>query len=83
MLVYPHRIGSGCLVEAGIALQKKIPSLYFIRNENDLPFNLRETPSSFPVRWEIYEYEIEIVNRFKCGGAQLFPLLTSDDTAEA
>lgn len=38
LMVYPGRIDSGCLVEAGVALAKKIPSLYF--NRNHLPFNL-------------------------------------------
>jgi nucleoside 2-deoxyribosyltransferase len=42
MMVYPEKVGSGCLVEAGFALALGIPSLYICRDEKDLPFLLRQ-----------------------------------------
>jgi hypothetical protein len=41
ILIYPEKTVSSVLVEAGMALALHKPSLYFVRNEEDLPFILR------------------------------------------
>jgi hypothetical protein len=37
VLVFPERLASGCLAEAGYALALDIPSIYFVHNEEHLP----------------------------------------------
>jgi nucleoside 2-deoxyribosyltransferase len=49
LLIYPKACASGCLVEAGFAISRRIPSVYFICSENDLPFNLRSVDTSHGV----------------------------------
>lgn len=46
VLVYPAKLATSALFEAGYALALKRPSHYFIRHREDLPFLLRELPGS-------------------------------------
>ena len=41
VMIYPHRVLSSCIVEAGYALGAGIPSTYFVRSDEDLPYALR------------------------------------------
>jgi len=42
VMIYPSRIVSSCLFEAGCAVALKKPSLYFVRDRKHLPFLLRQ-----------------------------------------
>jgi hypothetical protein len=46
VLVYPAKLASSALFEAGYALALKRPSHYFVRDRDDLPFLLRELPGA-------------------------------------
>ena len=46
VLVYTEKLASSALFEAGYALARDIPSHYFVRERDDLPFLLRELPGS-------------------------------------
>lgn len=48
MLVYPEKVVSSSLVEAGYAIALQKPSFYFVRTRDDLPYMLRESPDSYP-----------------------------------
>lgn len=41
LMIYPKRVVSSCLLEAGYALIREIPSTYFVRSDEDLPYMLR------------------------------------------
>jgi hypothetical protein len=47
LMIYPGRILSSCLLEAGYALVAGIPSLYFVKSDDDLPYLLRGAVESF------------------------------------
>ncbi|MEM7668832.1 MAG: toll/interleukin-1 receptor domain-containing protein [Pseudomonadota bacterium] len=72
VLIYPETLTSSCLVEAGFALARKIPSVYFIRNPKDLPFALRGVDSSNGVRKQTYSEDAEIAEVLSSRFAQLF-----------
>jgi TIR domain-containing protein len=62
VLIYPQKLASSALFEAGYALALKRPSHYFVRDREDLPFLLRELPGSVPMvhiheneDWKSYE----------------------------
>jgi hypothetical protein len=46
VLIYPQKLASSALFEAGYALALKRFSHYFVRNRNDLPFLMRELAGS-------------------------------------
>lgn len=46
VLLYPSRLATSALFEAGYALALKRVSHYFVRERNDLPFLLRELPGA-------------------------------------
>jgi len=56
VLIYPERILSSCLIEAGYALGQGITSVYFVRDKKDLPYHLQVAPQVFDFV-KIYEYE--------------------------
>jgi hypothetical protein len=41
LMIYPKKVASSCLLEAGYALAHRMPSTYFVRNDKDLPYMLR------------------------------------------
>jgi hypothetical protein len=41
LMIYPRSLVSSCLLEAGYALINGIPSTYFVRSDDDLPYMLR------------------------------------------
>jgi hypothetical protein len=41
VMIYPRSLVSSCLLEAGYALIHGIPSTYFVRSDEDLPYMLR------------------------------------------
>ncbi len=48
ILIYPEKITSSVIFEAGIALSYKIPCIYFIKNTSDLPFLMQNLNHVFP-----------------------------------
>jgi hypothetical protein len=75
ILIYPKRCASGCLAEAGFAISKRIPSVFFVRDPNDLPYNLAATDVSQGVLKHSYESLSDIKNSIVKHWAQLFPTL--------
>ena len=47
VMLYPRKIASSILLEAGFALAMRKNSVYFVNNRNDLPFMLREVSGVF------------------------------------
>jgi hypothetical protein len=47
LMIYPGKLLSSCLLEAGYALVAGIPSVYFVRSDDDLPYMLRGAVESF------------------------------------
>ena len=72
LLIYPKACASGCLAEAGFAISLRIPSVYFIRSENDLPFNLRSVDTSHGVLKQVYQDEAAIKSMLIRHWTQLF-----------
>lgn len=65
LMIYPGRILSSCLLEAGYALVAGIPSIYFVRSDDDLPYMLRGAVESFRnTRRQKFRDEKEIVAFF-------------------
>jgi len=46
LLIFPKKLTSSSLVEAGYALALRIPSIYFFHDIDDLPYMLREVPQN-------------------------------------
>ena len=64
LLIYPERIVSSVLFEAGWALALGKPSVYYVRNRADLPFLMREaSATSLNAKVRIYEYESTVNGR--------------------
>ncbi len=59
MLVYPEKIVSSVLFEAGLAIALGKPSAYFIRDRKLLPFLMQKAEQAISARVKIYEYECE------------------------
>lgn len=73
LLLYPHKIASSVLFEAGIALHQCLTSVYFVRDQHDLPFLMTQASQAF-VNVRIYEGTLPdgLVNLLKRHGAQFF-----------
>jgi hypothetical protein len=73
IMLYPRKLVSSVLVEAGIAMARGKPSVYFIRHRDDLPYLLRY-PEQAPTSVKIYEAETtdEIINLIKRNKKDLF-----------
>ncbi len=66
VMIYPGKILSSCLLEAGYALVAGIPSLYFVKSDDDLPYMLRGAVESFRnTRRVKFRDEKEIVSFFE------------------
>jgi len=66
LMIYPSRMLSSCLLEAGYALVAGTPSVYFVRSDDDLPYMLRGAVESFRnARRVRYKDESEIVAFFE------------------
>lgn len=71
ILIYPQRISSSVLVEAGWALKAGKKCLFFVKNEEDLPFLLQNL--EYPkVRVIVYEDIKDIMNLFKKHEGHIF-----------
>lgn len=58
MLVYPEKVVSSVLFEAGLAVALGKPSVYFIRDRSSLPFLMKKAEQAkLPAGVRIYEYE--------------------------
>ena len=65
LLIYPRRLMSSCILEAGYALVAGIHSTYFVRSDDDLPYMLRGAVESFHNARRIrFHEQSEIVNIF-------------------
>jgi hypothetical protein len=73
VLHYPEKIVSSVLFEAGVALELGIPSLYFVKDRNHLPFLMQQAEMAF-TNVKIYEFntteDIEAI--FKNHGERVF-----------
>jgi hypothetical protein len=58
-MIYPKRVISSCILEAGYALLSDIPSTYFVRSTDDLPFMLRGALESYRGKVQRYTYQSE------------------------
>lgn len=56
VLLYPEMAVTSVLFEAGYALARKLPSIYFVRERDDLPFLMRELGSNQQVRIQTQDY---------------------------
>jgi hypothetical protein len=66
LMIYPGKILSSCLLEAGYALVAGIPSIYFVKSDDDLPYLLRGAVESFRnTRRVKFRDESEIVSFFE------------------
>lgn len=66
LMIYPGKILSSCLLEAGYALVAGIPSVYFVKSDDDLPYLLRGAVESFAnTRRVKFREEREIVSFFE------------------
>ncbi len=66
LMIYPGKILSSCLLEAGYALVAGIPSIYFVKSDDDLPYMLRGAVESFRnTRRQKFRDESEIVSFFE------------------
>jgi hypothetical protein len=74
MLIYPKRLASSVLVEAGIALANNTPSIYFAARKT-LPFLLRAADmlDKSNVRIEEVSNYDEVINLVSTYGLKLFP----------
>jgi len=46
IMIYPQKLATSALFEAGYALALNRPSLYFVRNEQDLPYLMQRLPEA-------------------------------------
>jgi hypothetical protein len=60
IMLYLAKVTSSVLVEAGWALALRKPSIYFVRNRDDLPYLLRNAEMAFP---RVKVYEVQDVDR--------------------
>lgn len=74
ILLYPNKIVSSILVETGWALALNKPSVYFIRDRDDLPFLLRQAEQAFTnVRiYEGYRNVEDVIRLIERHKAKLF-----------
>ena len=78
MLVYPEKIVSSVVFEAGLAVALGKPSVYFIRDQSSLPFLMQMAEQAkLPARVRIYRYEnlSKIENLLRNAGEGLWKYL--------
>ncbi|XGV97895.1 MAG: nucleoside 2-deoxyribosyltransferase [Leptolyngbya sp. BL-A-14] len=73
ILIYPARLASGVLVEAGYALALNKPSVYFVKDRSNLPYILQHLHGIDNV--EIYPYSglSDLKTIIKRSGCHIFP----------
>jgi len=74
-LLYPQKVLSSVIFEAGLALALGKPSVYFVRDRSHLPFLMRKAEqASLTARVKIYEYNTseDIANLIKHHGVRLW-----------
>jgi hypothetical protein len=74
IMLFPQKVTSSVLFEAGYAFQRCETSTYFVHNRNDLPYLMRRLPevhSSF-VRILTYEDAADVIRLIKTRREQLF-----------
>ena len=65
-MIYPRSLVSSCLLEAGYALINGIPSTYFVRSDDDLPYMLRGAVEAYANARRIrYREQSQILSLFK------------------
>jgi hypothetical protein len=78
VMVYPSRVASSVLVEAGIALGLGLASVFFVKSRGDLPWilqdvseaNIRELGN---VRVIPYRDDDDLIEKIRTSGKHLFP----------
>ena len=71
--IFPSNVMSGAHCEAGFALALGKPSLFFVKDINDLPTILRKAPSVYSfVTIQIYDNDEDLKRIFKESGKDLF-----------
>jgi len=68
VMLYPQKLATSALFEAGYALAKGRPSVFFVRNEQDLPYLMQRLPEAFTCvsildsrEWKTYEDIVKIL----------------------
>lgn len=79
VMLYPKKIVSSVLVEAGWALALRKPSIYFVHDRDDLPFLLKEAAMAYP-RVKVYEEDNidDIVKLIEQNGEEIFRILSPE-----
>lgn len=78
LMVYPEKLVSSVLVEAGIAMALEKPSVYFVRDINHLPFLLKQVGEAIDkVHIRKYNYTEDIFNYIKNNREDIFLTSTS------
>ncbi len=78
VMLYPEKLSSGVLVEAGLALGLKMPAVYLVRDREDLPWILQDIGGAGDnalgrVRVIVYSDEDNLIEKLKSNGPHLFP----------
>lgn len=74
ILIYPEKIVTSCLVEIGYAICLNLPCILFVRDRNDLPYNLKELGQiKNNVLIYIYSDTKSIKNIIRRRGNDIFP----------
>src|SRR5262249_32914749 len=47
MMIYPRKLATSSIFEAGYALARRVPILLFVRDTSDLPFLMKQLPGAF------------------------------------
>lgn len=70
VMLYPQKLATSALFEAGYALALGRPSLFFVRNEEDLPYLMQRLPEAFTKvsilnssEWKTYEDICKLLRR--------------------
>lgn len=73
LLIYPHKMVSSVLFEAGWALALGKESIYFVQNKDDLPFLMKEAAQAIH-KVQIYTYtdKDDLLNIIKKHGCRIF-----------
>ena len=78
LMVYPEKLVSSVLVEAGLAMAMEKPSVYFVRNINHLPFLLKQAGEAISeVHIRKYNNAEDIFNYIKNNREEIFLNSTS------
>jgi hypothetical protein len=78
VMLYPEKLSSGVLVEAGLALGLGMPAVYLVRDRGDLPWILQDIGGAGDnklgrVRVIVYSDEDNLIEKIKSNGPHIFP----------